>query len=333
MVVQYMKYGSISKFRTLILFSFALYMLSAYYLIILPLPNPDTLKDATGPFMQLIPFGFIHDFIIQTTLNIKDFHTYLPALKQSVVIQPFFNLLITVPFGIYLGYYFKKDFKKTLFLTFLLSLLFELTQLSALYGIYPKPYRLFDVDDLMLNTLGGIIGFFIYKHFLVFLPTREEIDKKNLKRSQKVGYIRRIFAFGIDYYITLFIAGIIMRFAGIELSALMFNVILFGYLTISHLLFKHTIGKALVHIKLETEKNRSYFVAIISRYLMLFLIFSLVGIVNYFFEHSYTNGIFAIIELGILLLLFIDALLGLGRGKTLFYEKISKTKNVNTKRK
>ena len=43
-------------------------------------------------------------------------------------------------------------------LTFLLSLTIELAQLTGLFFTYPGSYRLFDVDDLMANTLGGFLG-------------------------------------------------------------------------------------------------------------------------------------------------------------------------------
>ena len=215
----------------------------------------------------------------------------------------------------------------------MLSLFFELTQLTALYGIYPKPYHLFDVDDLMLNTLGGIIGFFIYKHFLFFLPSREKIDERKIRASEKVSYTRRIFAFGIDYSITFFIANIIMNIAKLHLSILTFNFILFGYLIVSHLLFKQTIGKMLVHIKLQPIKGYKYYsLSIIMRYMILFIIFSTVEILDFFVKHTYANGIFAIIELLFLLVIAIDTIIGLKREKTLFYEKLTKTYNVNTKK-
>jgi glycopeptide antibiotics resistance protein len=35
----------------------------------------------------------------------------------------------------------------------------ELTQLTGIWGLYPCPYRQFDVDDLILNTTGVVIGF------------------------------------------------------------------------------------------------------------------------------------------------------------------------------
>ena len=43
-------------------------------------------------------------------------------------------------------------------LTFLFSLIIELSQLTGLFFTYPGSYRLFDVDDLLTNTLGGFLG-------------------------------------------------------------------------------------------------------------------------------------------------------------------------------
>lgn len=39
------------------------------------------------------------------------------------------------------------------------SLAIELTQVTAVWGLFPCNYRLFDVDDLLANTLGAVIGF------------------------------------------------------------------------------------------------------------------------------------------------------------------------------
>ncbi len=39
-----------------------------------------------------------------------------------------------------------------------LSLAVELTQLTGVWGLYPCAYRRFDVDDVLLNTLGTALG-------------------------------------------------------------------------------------------------------------------------------------------------------------------------------
>ncbi|MBG0968062.1 VanZ family protein [Bacillus sp. SRB3LM] len=42
-----------------------------------------------------------------------------------------------------------------------ISLFFERTQLTGVYGLYYCSYRLFDIDDIILNVSGGIISFYI----------------------------------------------------------------------------------------------------------------------------------------------------------------------------
>lgn len=65
------------------------------------------------------------------------------------------NVLLFMPYGFFLGKYgVKKSYKIALFLIFLASLSIELTQLAI--------GRIFDIDDIILNCLGGFIGYFIY---------------------------------------------------------------------------------------------------------------------------------------------------------------------------
>jgi hypothetical protein len=42
-----------------------------------------------------------------------------------------------------------------------LTLAVELTQLTGIWGLYPCAYRQFNVDDLMLNALGVVVGFLL----------------------------------------------------------------------------------------------------------------------------------------------------------------------------
>ncbi|MDP4262917.1 MAG: VanZ family protein [Bacteroidota bacterium] len=67
------------------------------------------------------------------------------------------NIVGFIPLGILLPLLFPlfKNFLKLTGAVFLLSLLFESTQLFTGIGV-------FDVDDLILNTSGGIAGYLIY---------------------------------------------------------------------------------------------------------------------------------------------------------------------------
>lgn len=196
----YHKYGSIRSLRILIVYSFWLYMLCIYCLVIMPLPDPETAATLHGRAMQLVPFHFVQD-IIHAYHRIRAIGMPpLYILNSSDFLITLFNLFMTMPFGMYMHIYFNCDFKKTVLLSFLLSLFFELTQLSGLYFIYPGSYRLFDVDDLIVNTAGGMLGYAAAIPFMKILPSREEIDNVSYKRGTSISFFRRLSSFCIDLF-------------------------------------------------------------------------------------------------------------------------------------
>ena len=66
--------------------------------------------------------------------------------------------------------------RNVIVLTFLLSLTIELAQLTGLFFIYPGSYRLFDVDDLMLNTLGGFTGTVLANYVSDLIPDTRNVS-------------------------------------------------------------------------------------------------------------------------------------------------------------
>ena len=225
---QYHKYGSINKFRVLIIYSFILYLITMYFLVILPLPSREEVANMTGRTIQLIPFSFIGDIARETNFNILDPSTYISTLSHPSVYTMLFNVVMTIPFGMYLRYYYKCSLKKTIILTFFLSLFFEFTQLTGLYGIYPRPYRLCDVDDLITNTLGGIIGYFIMGLVDDFLPTRDEIDEETIEDGKRVSGFRRITLFFLDGFVYLCLSTILSLFSGTLFMTLISFIIYYG---------------------------------------------------------------------------------------------------------
>ena len=66
------------------------------------------------------------------------------------------NMIMFIPFGFFTSYFLKlKKFYSVFILTLLTSITIETTQL--LIG------RVFDIDDIFLNIIGGLIGYFIFK--------------------------------------------------------------------------------------------------------------------------------------------------------------------------
>ena len=111
---QYHKYGSIHKLRVLIIYSFILYLITIYFLVILPLPDINSVTAPVGDTVKLIPFSFINDFIRESSIVWNEPSTYLKALTEPCFYVVAFNILMTIPFGMYLRYYFKCSLKKVL---------------------------------------------------------------------------------------------------------------------------------------------------------------------------------------------------------------------------
>ena len=276
-IYNYNKFGSILFIRTILIYLFVLYLLSAYFLIIMPLPSIEYVSHLTTK-VQLEPFDLVRNIIRTVHFDYKDFATYINILKNAYVYQTIYNLFLTVPFGMFLRYYFKCKFNRVLLFTFLLSLFFELTQLTGLYYIYPHAYRLFDVDDLIVNTLGGIAGYLITPLFTKLLPSKDELDLKSYKKGSKVSSTKRVITFMIDMVITiilfvfLLIINHIFSFAcdyyiyGIVSILIVFNIIPF-------ITRGKTIGYSITNIVVVNNNGES-----VKRYRLVFrnLIFSFI---------------------------------------------------------
>ncbi len=144
---QYHKLGSISFLKSVIFYCFLLlYLTCAYLLVILPLPKVEEVARMTSPRAQLIPFDFVADFIKHSKFQLFDVSTYLPALTESYSYVPLYNILLTIPFGIFYDIISNSTLSRLSSRHFT-QFVFELTQLSGLYFIYPRGYRLFDIDD------------------------------------------------------------------------------------------------------------------------------------------------------------------------------------------
>lgn len=269
---EYHKYGSVLFLRVAIVYSFILYLTCIYFLVILPLPSIESVRNMTTEWVQLVPFAFIKDFILKSSFIWNDPSTYLEVLKEPYFYQAFYNILLTIPFGIYLRYYFNCSFKKTFLLTFLLSLFFELTQLSGLYGIYPRPYRLFDVDDLFLNTLGGVIGYGITPIFSRFLPKREKLDTLSYIKGKRISVLRRGMAVWIDLFLVSLLT-VVFAMLGVDNFFLqyVFSVIVI-FIIVPIARKGYTYGKKWMNIKIVTiEGEKPYWYQYLIRYGILYL--------------------------------------------------------------
>lgn len=211
LMYSYRKYGYLSVWASIVTYSFVFYMLAALFLVLLPLPaTRDTcsLQPSDTVHYTLVPFSFIRDIMSNSSIVWSQPSTYGRLLTQPASIQALFNFLLLMPFGVYLRYFFSQRsyWKKAFGLGFLLSLFYEITQLTGVYGIYNCPYRIFDVDDLILNSIGALVGFLLAPILLALFPSRESIVEKgkNLQMEERVLPLSQLAAVVIDYFIIKF---------------------------------------------------------------------------------------------------------------------------------
>ena len=110
--------------------------------------------------------------------EIKRFITYRRVLGwKAVVLNIWGNIIAFMPFGLFLPIYAKRcrNLWMTVLYSFELSLLVELLQLVFKVGS-------FDVDDLFLNTVGGLFGYLVYK---VIVRLRKNSGSKKVKVDGK----------------------------------------------------------------------------------------------------------------------------------------------------
>ena len=323
---QYHKYGSINKLRTLIVYSFILYMMTIYFLVILPLPDISEVVNNKFEY-NLIPFSFINDIIKETSFNIMIPSTYLKALTEHCIYVVIFNILMTVPFGMYLRYYYKSSFKKVLFLSFFLSLFFELTQLTGLYFIYPKPYRLFDVDDLLLNTTGGVLGYFLFGLIEKYLPSRDKIDEDSKEKGQVISGLRRLTYFFLDLFIFTFFYSLVSIFINNEFTK--YICLIIYYILIPYLKNGYTLAGKFLNIKIVSENKplfriclRAIFIYIY--YYKIIYIMTLPTLLFAYFHLQVLINLYLPIAALFLVLFYIINILHLLKNKTMFYDSLLK---------
>ena len=120
-------------YKELLMLIFIIYILLLYYFI--------SFHDNNYGTNNFVPFKEIFRYKVLSPLFIRN------------VIG---NVLLFIPFGLFISYYIKnKTFIPILILSTLVSSSIEFAQ--SIIG------RTVDVDDVILNVIGGLLGYFIYK--------------------------------------------------------------------------------------------------------------------------------------------------------------------------
>ncbi len=195
LIHQYRRYGTLRIRRNIVTASFIVYMITAWFMTILPLPSFETVREMAPIHPNFKPFLFVKTFLENSGFVLTQPGTWLSSMRSSSFFTVAFNVVLTIPFGVYLRKYFKLSLFKAAVLGLLLSLFYETTQYTGLYGIYPKAFRFADVDDLIINTLGAVIGYFFERWIDRLLPNPVK-DRTII--TEKASLFRRLLYLLVD---------------------------------------------------------------------------------------------------------------------------------------
>ena len=124
----------ITLYKELFMLTFIIYILCLFQVVTLQ----DTVSWSSNnfiPFKEIMRYDFGSRLFMRNVIG---------------------NVLLFIPFGYFVSYILKNEkIYLPLIITLIASLTIELVQLYI--------GRVFDIDDILLNVIGGIIGYLIYK--------------------------------------------------------------------------------------------------------------------------------------------------------------------------
>ncbi|OKL47563.1 hypothetical protein BSR29_03885 [Boudabousia liubingyangii] len=101
-----------------------------------------------------LPFRSIRQQVMQG-------ENWLQILFSHSATGLWLNVLLFVPMGFILVWHYRLSIRAALALGFISSLFIEVAQFSANFGLVECQYRISDINDLLMNTLGAFLGAFL----------------------------------------------------------------------------------------------------------------------------------------------------------------------------
>lgn len=254
-IYEYVRSKSVDVWKCTYLYTFCLYFLCAYFVTWLPLPTAESLAKLKpmSEFIQLVPFQSFLDIERKT------------LMRDLAIIL--FNVALTMPLGYFLREFFHVSLRKAVLFGFLTSLLYEVTQLTGLFFIYPRAYRIFDIDDLIINTLGAYLGYVVAPLISGLLPKVSDTKNHRLVQGSEVSFTQRAIASAIDFVIILAgSVGVIICIPALQMPMtshaslmrfpLFFILFMGNAVTYSLFLGGRTLGYRLTGLRLMTGNSR-----------------------------------------------------------------------------
>lgn len=189
---EYRRDGTMSPGDLSILLSGAVYSIALWTYTLLPLPDP-------GSFRCKVPQTDLLGTIGLVGLPDDGVRMFL---RDQAVQQVLLNVLLFVPLGVLIRLVLRRGVLVSAVAGLAVSMAIELTQRTGVWGFYGCAYRKFDVDDLLVNTLGAIAG------ALISLPWRRK-DEPPRPLPTRITWGRRLAGMVSDALFVLMLGGFV----------------------------------------------------------------------------------------------------------------------------
>ncbi len=150
--LSYRRRGSFSVLRAIAWAAALVYFWAIWTYTLLPLPDPAAIRCMPT---NLDPLAFLDE--IGAAVDRAQGRP-VAALTDPAVLQITLNVVLFVPLGFFVRVLGGRGVVVAALGGLATSAVVELTQLTGVWGLYPCAYRVFDVDDLLTNTAGAVVG-------------------------------------------------------------------------------------------------------------------------------------------------------------------------------
>ncbi|WP_114854295.1 VanZ family protein [Brachybacterium sp. YJGR34] len=153
--LQRRRFGRVRPLRLLAVAAICVYTMTLAGLTIAPAYDVEsTCRDRAGGAARWDPF--------RTAREVLGLHregaAWWEVAGSFPVLQLAMNMALFVPLGLILRGVFRRDATTSVAMAMLLSALIEVTQFTGAFGLYPCGVRIADIEDLLANTAGALLG-------------------------------------------------------------------------------------------------------------------------------------------------------------------------------
>ena len=202
-VLQSRRLGRLSTARLIGIAAFSVYLTTLAFYTLFPLPGPDWCAVHFSPPVQTTPLHSLDEIV-----DAIDGLSTSQAVRHVAVLQVAFNVLLFVPFGLLVRRVFELGRLLTVVAAFGLSVLIEAIQGTGAFGLVGCAYRVADVDDVLTNTLGAVVGVLLAPLVLRWIPHADRLAEQR-GEPHPVTRRRRLAAMAVDLFIALAVSGVL----------------------------------------------------------------------------------------------------------------------------